>query len=316
MDINCELQYKKEHVNCIYYANDNTRKISVIKIQDEEIYIKKDCESTTLYFVMEGILKVGIKKDIKQKIEAGNFFLSEAGFSPYIQAVGSATIITCNISDTTSLCNEYSLRHLVQFYKENKKYIVYPKNQIVSLPIVKLLKEELKTIQHIIGSGMNCLHMQRMKIEIILLMLRAFYIREDLALLFAPLLTEEFEFKQLILSSYNKKLNVQEMIDCTGMSQSTFTRKFIKVFGITPKQFLTQRKRSALLRDIVTSQLSIKELAEEYGMTQNYITKFTHQTFGMTPTELRGRQHEYSELDKNNPNAILSKDFAKLHKNL
>lgn len=304
MDIDCELKYKSEHIKCIYYATNNTRKISVIEIQDKEIYIKKNCESTTLYFVMEGIVKVGIKKDIKQKIESGNFFLSETGFSPYIQAIGSVLIITCDISDTTSLCNEYSLRHLVEYYKENYKRIVHPKNEIFTLPIIPLLREELYTIKRIHESGVNCLHMQKMKIEIILLMLRAFYTRDNLALLFAPLLTEEFEFKLQILTSYNKKFNVQEMIDCTGLSQSTFTRKFMKVFGITPKQFLTQRKRSALLRDIVTSRLSIKQLAEEYGMTQNYITKFTHQTFGMTPTELRYRHHKPLILTKNNQSQI------------
>lgn len=296
MDIDSILKYKEEHVNCIYYANDNTCKLAVLKIRNEKIFVKQDHEKSTLYFVLEGTVRLGLDKGQKQCIEAGHFFLSEVGYTSYIQAEGAVMMITCDITNAISFCNEYSFRALMKFYQSNKKKLKLSDKKLAYLPIVPLLAEELQTICHLLQSGMKCLYMQNMKVEMLLLILRAFYTREDLALVFAPLLTEELDFKRSILLSYNPKNNVQDMIVHSGLSQSTFSRKFIKTFGVAPKQYLMQRKRSELLRDLITSSVSIKDLARNYGMTPNYITKFIYQNFGMTPTELRENQNELHAL--------------------
>lgn len=72
-----------------------------------------------------------------------------------------------------------------------------------------------------------------------------------------------------------------------NMSPTVFKRKFQDSFGNTPRQWLIQKKKEKLFRDIVMSDLTISELAEKYKFTVNYITTFCREHFGKTPTQLR-----------------------------
>ena len=58
-------------------------------------------------------------------------------------------------------------------------------------------------------------------------------------------------------------------------------------FGTSAKQWLIQKKKEKLLRDIIMTNMSIAELADKYRFSVNYLTTFCKEHFGKSPTELR-----------------------------
>lgn len=109
--------------------------------------------------------------------------------------------------------------------------------------------------------------------------------------MFDPLIAADDDFKSRVLAIYPKVSTTKELMGELKMSPATFKRKFQSSFNISPKQWLIQKKKEKLFRDIVMSNLPIAEIAEKYDFTVNYVTSFCKKYFGKTPTELR---QEYS----------------------
>lgn len=105
-------------------------------------------------------------------------------------------------------------------------------------------------------------------------MLRAFYNKEHLAALFAPILGVDNDFKNRVLQFYPHIETAQELIDKLNMSPTVFKRKFRESFGESARQWLIQKKKENLFRDIVMTHIPIIELADKYNFTVNYMTTF------------------------------------------
>ena len=86
---------------------------------------------------------------------------------------------------------------------------------------------------------------------------------------------------------YPQVETAKELMELLHMSPSAFKRKFYEAFGTSAKQWMIQKKKEKLLRDIVMTNLSIIELAEKYKLTANYLTTFCKRHFGKTPKQLR-----------------------------
>ena len=87
----------------------------------------------------------------------------------------------------------------------------------------------------------------------------------------------------------------QELMERLNMSATAFNRKFQKAFGLSPRQWLIQKKKEKLFRDIVMTDIPIGELAFKYHFTENYITTFCHEHFGKSPTQLRNEWKNQSK---------------------
>lgn len=160
------------------------------------------------------------------------------------------------------------------------------------LPIHDLLLKELNLTLQLLQAGMRCLHFQQHKKEIFLTELRAFYLKEDLALLFAPILSTESNFKQNVLLIYPEIETAQQLMERLHMSPTAFKREFQKAFGISARQWLIQKKKEKIIRDILMTNTPIAELAYKYRFTVNYMTTFCRKHYGKSPTELRQEQRE------------------------
>ncbi|BFK96016.1 hypothetical protein K060079A122_11990 [Alistipes onderdonkii] len=183
-----------------------------------------------------------------------------------------------------SLCNRFSIAQL-------QKYILSPPQQesgrMPLLPIHELLLKELEMTRDIMRTGMSCIHFQRIKKEVLFIELRGFYRKEELARLFAPILSRDSDFKDKVLLVYPQVETAKELVDKLNMSPSVFKRKFHAAFGTSARQWLIQKKKEKLFRDILMTNMSVSELAEKYKFSINYMTAFCQKHFGKSPTELR-----------------------------
>lgn len=280
------VKYKEEHLACEYYISDERAIWKVLELAKDEFVAKEALNRSTLVFIMSGKLKFSTDYTLAQEVVEGNMFLIPVGSNFYGNALDDSVFLCCSFTLDIALCNKFTIGQLQAYFK--KEIETLPKS--VALPIHPLLFKELEITRDMIAVGLSCIHYQRMKLDTVFIELRGLYCREDLAALFVPLFGSDDDFKSRVLHLYQQVDSVKELINCMNMSSSCFKRKFYESFGTTAKQWLIQRKKMKLMRDLVMTNMPIAEVADKYKFTANYLTAFCKEHFGKTPTELRAER--------------------------
>lgn len=226
-----DLKYVKEHLYCEDYFSDEKAILSVAEMKANEYFIKEKVDSPKMLFVLSGTMVISTGSAVKQEVKGGQMFLVVTGDNFYGIAVTDLIILRCDFDRNMSLCNKYSIENLRQYLDADKQR---QKKRIKTLPIHNLLFQELKTIEAAISTKLSCIHYQRIKRDILFIMFRAFYEKEQLALFLAPLLGEDSDFKEKVLQVYSQVETAQELMEKLNMSPTVFKRKFQDSFGNTP----------------------------------------------------------------------------------
>lgn len=282
------LLYLNEHIACKNYLTGDRALFEIINLATGKLFIRESLGRSSLVFLLSGEICISTKNVVNKKIEAGNMFLVTAGDSFYGRAVTDVTLLRCSFTQEIALCNKFALKTLKEYVSDEKPEDV---SEMTLLAIHPLLRQELELTTTAMEKGLLCAHFQRIKQDIIFMELRGLYKKEELARMFDPLIAADDDFKSKVLAIYPKVSTTKELMGELKMSPATFKRKFQSSFNISPKQWLIQKKKEKLFRDIVMSNLPIAEIAEKYDFTVNYVTSFCKKYFGKTPTELR---QEYS----------------------
>lgn len=278
------LLYWEEHIACKNYLIGDKALFEIIKLEKGKLFIREFVECSTLVFLLSGEIRISTKNVVNRKIEADNMFLVTAGDSFYGRAITDVTLLRCSFTTDIALCNKFALKHLVRYVPDGNPEA---DPDIALLAIHPLLRKELELTITAMEKGLFCAHFQRIKQDVVFMELRGLYKKEELARIFAPLISTDDDFKSKVLAIYPKVSTTKELMGELKMSPATFKRKFHNTFHISPKQWLIQKKKEKLFRDIVMSNLPIAEIAEKYDYTVNYVTSFCKKCFGKTPTELR-----------------------------
>ena len=88
----------------------------------------------------------------------------------------------------------------------------------------------------------------------------------------------------------NEKLTVEEICEQVPLSRFYFCRLFRKNTGMSPVEYITQRRVSTAKKMILNTDMSISEIAEHvgFGSFSNFSNRF-RQTEGVSPREFRKR---------------------------
>lgn len=283
-----DMTYQREHLNCGNYIISEQTFLEIIEITAGERLVRENAKRTSLVFVMTGEVEVSTGSAICQRICAQQMFLIPAGDNFYGHALTDTHVLRCSITKDSSLCNQFTITQLQSFLRsvKNNNGGGNFKN-LFTLTIHPLLLHELESTIKLLQTGMVCLNFQNHKKEIFLTILRAFYQKEELAMLFAPILSSESDFKEKVMLVYSEVKTAQELMERLHMSPTAFKRAFHKAFGMPVRQWLIQKKKEKILRDIIMTDIPIAELAYKYFFTINYMTAFCRKHYGKSPTELR-----------------------------
>ena len=86
----------------------------------------------------------------------------------------------------------------------------------------------------------------------------------------------------------HRAVSVAEMAEIAGYHPSHFTRLFRKRFGVSPAQFMIQKKAHYAMEQLVNTVKPVTEISESLGFSsQFYFCNFFKKQTGMTPTEYR-----------------------------
>lgn len=286
------LKYVKEHLACKNYTTIEQSILQVRLFKAGENIVKEATDCSALVFLLSGEIELSTGSVLGQKIEGPSMFFIAASERFCAKIKQDTTLVRCRLDLQTALCNRFAIEHLSQL-KPNRNAKV-EKNRISVFPIHSLLHTELKTVIEAIKLGLMCVHYHRIKRDALLICLRGFYSKGQLADLFAPILGVESEFKEKVINYYSDVETVKELMTALNMSPTTFKRKFHQAFGTTAKQWLIEKKKERVFRDLIMSHTPIAELADKYKFSENYMTTFCKEHFGKTPTQIRTDWSNYT----------------------
>lgn len=246
-------------------------------------------DMSMLVFVLYGDISLSVSSPYSYEnkiIEKRQFFLSP---------LGEESVIT-TLSDESKLLiykfNQdafYCVRHfLCQLGSLSNKL---PTQNLGVLYLNDSLFEYLKSLTQLLKSKKYCSHYYDMMIEEIIIYLNEFYSRKELSSLFSPILGQDSDFRSFIYANYRKVNNVKELAKQKSMTTVTFNRHFIRAFGVSASNWIRERRKEEIKRDIMLTDLSFTELAFKYNFSSSaYFTIFCKNNWGKTPSEIRFNQ--------------------------
>ena len=288
------LHNKKDHMDCVYYATDESALFRQYRLSDSTDISDINESHSVLLYLAEGCLQITLGNFTSRTIEHGMlvFLPKNIGFTG--QTIGSSYFIASFFAGRLPLCNKYDLVDLqYQVRQRNGMQLPPPSRQFPQLAVCEELVAFYSDLSHNLDEGLNCLHFHRLKQEELCILLRGYYSLEDLYILLKSVIGSSDNFKDFVLENYQHVNDVSDFALLAHMSVRNFQRKFKEEFKWPVREWLNERRAERILRDIRNTDKSIAEIATSYGFaTASYFTVFCKQYFGMTPSELRRRSKQ------------------------
>ena len=95
-----------------------------------------------------------------------------------------------------------------------------------------------------------------------------------------------------VIKNYNKNLTINALSHASGLSRTSYIKRFRETTGKSPKQFITHLRISEAKR-LLNSDISLSKIAEETGFydTSHFMKTFTSIT-GISPTDYKETKEE------------------------
>lgn len=285
-----ELRYAHEHTSCCNYAKDSCElkdggpAIKDIRA-DRNLLFEGTLQVTELVFVMKGAAKATFDAVKELAIPQHFAALLPLGSKYTLNISAGSHVFICRVSPGLQLCHEFTLEDL---YKEKENVT----QNTFLLPVNERAKAFLDLTSACINDGLKCTKYLNMKVSELMYLLRAYYLKEELASFFYPILNNDTEFSRIILTNWLAAKNKIELASLTHLSPSRFGVKFKEVFGVSPYKWLLSRRSERIHHELIHGQASFKELSETFMFNSvQHFNDFCKKHFGMTPGQIRNSKH-------------------------
>lgn len=283
---NNKLLYKEEHMCCNNYGREEK---SVIRFFNLDIgqSIEYSIKEHMMLFVKRGKLDLEWPEyELQKQADENGFVLLPSETVVKMKVREKSKIMTCRFSDDIKLCEMLRLGPNDELYGNDTDIIndeiLYANN---------VIKKQIDSIEYCMDIGVRCKNYQNMKIMEILYMFRFFYAKEKLTAFFGPMLNRDTAFKGFVLSNWHLVSSIEELAGKANCHRDTFTRKFHKVMGTTPRQWMKERKAELIMRELKLSSKPLKQIAEELDFSSPAaLNRFCKEQFNDTPAKIRSQQ--------------------------
>ena len=131
------------------------------------------------------------------------------------------------------------------------------------LLIRKPLLHVLRQLLIYLDAGLLCRHMHILKQQEIILVLRGFYTKPELASFFSGTSGVGRKFEDFVLENYRKVKSVKEFASLCCVSERSFNRKFQDCFNQSPYQWMQERKAEIVREKVCDPDVAFREIAME-----------------------------------------------------
>lgn len=277
-----KLMYVPEHIGCRFYGDSLPNVFKMVSLKKGAVRTYSARDDSFILFVLSG------KLYFTYSYGEGELCTAQMKFIPAldrcrVRAMEDSICVQCETIADLSFCSQFSIEHLKNFTPGEGDIGRY-----WCLPIKRPLFDLLLLFKNVYQEGLRCLHYQKLKRDEVLLYLRGYYSKEELALFFYEYLGSGHSFKSYVLSNVDRYATLDELIKNANMSRSTFVRRFKEVFGESPSKWMLHRKLDNILREIKFTNHSFLEISEKFRFSSSaYFATFCKKNFGKTPFRLR-----------------------------
>lgn len=251
-----------------------------------ERIVFKNNSTYTMVFILSGEALISCNEFINVPFKPGELTIFPISSSCVWETVTDATGIVLEAKGNLNPCD----RKLVKYYADQ---FLNVKPTFRGMPIKPRMLELLSSIKNYIEDGIRCPHMYHAKEAELASIFKAYYSTEELAPFFLPIIVDTQEFKYFIMQNYLKVKGVAEFVDLSGLTVSTFNRKFKAHFGTTPYQWMTKQKSKHILHELTSGDKKIADIMREYHFQNaSHFNHYCHSILGATPTELRSQNRQ------------------------
>ncbi|NDV64841.1 AraC family transcriptional regulator [Bacteroides sp. 224] len=273
--------YPQEHFSCYNYEKGQNAALEILK-REAGYTIVRDLVDTEIVFIIDGHFKLSYSKFVNLDITKGKILFFPPGSHVKAEVTEDAHLIICRVRGILQLCECLPLEHLHKEYEEKKN------NEFYMLDINKRIYSFIENFVDYVNDGLRCNHFFATKMKELFFLLRAYYQKEELAAFFAPLMSRDAKFMNLMYKNYRNVKSVQELADIAMYSSSGFKKQFNRVFGTSASEWLSDQKAALVFQDLNNSDLHIKELADKHGFSSvSSFTNFCQNKFGISPGRIR-----------------------------
>lgn len=275
-----ELRYSNEHRTCTNYVADTATGFYHLKFDAGSPVILRPERSKHLIFFISGKCRIKLKGQYTGDFHAGEMILLKDGDSYEWDVQEQLEIVSMSFDTILNRCDKLQFQ-MLQPLCSRMEYDFRP------LPVLKPVDLFLKLLILCLDSGVNCAHLHVLKHQELFLYFRFFYTKEEVASLFYPVIMESFDFKAFIYENIDKVNSVDQLIQKSNMSRSTFQRKFKKTFNDSAGDWIRKHICQNIVNELALPDTTLKDIIYKYDFSSySSFNRFCKNNFHCTPTEL------------------------------
>lgn len=275
-----ELLYVEEHRRCFNFRKEegSEARLSEHKAGSQ---LNGENRETELVFVLQGRLRLSYEKFRDEVVSESNVLLLPAGTHFGMDFDEDTRILVFRVRTSLRFCEGYAIEQLFAECPDVQM-------ELFTLRFNERIESFLNSFVPMLDDGLMCCRYHDIKLEELMLVMRAYYTKKELARFFSPMLSSKAEFSDFVLKNYNKVRSVQELASLANYSLSGFEKHFRKVFGVSAAQWLRKKKAGNLYHDLIHTDAPIKQLCRQYGFSSHAnMCDFCNRHFNATPTQIR-----------------------------
>lgn len=221
------------------------------QLDKDDVYQIDNSKSSCALFVIQGRVNFDLGKSYEGEMEQRQMLYIPQNMKAQIESITSSRCILLFWDKHLNVCNKLFLNSLLS--KENDTDI---KNII--LPIKSPLMNILESINLYLDARLLCRHMHSLKQQELLLVLRGFYTKQELAAFFSASTNIGESFERFVLDNYKRTNSVKELANLCHISERSFNRKFHSCFGESPYKWIQKKKAEQIQEMINDPEFSFK----------------------------------------------------------
>lgn len=168
-----------------------------------------------------------------------------------------------------------------------------PSEPLYILPVHTAIRRVAEDMLFYIDNGKTCSILHDLKARELLIAMRWFYSHDEIKRFIFPIISKaSFSFRHRVNKIMNEAtsyepLSLDEVIMQSGMSRSSFMRKFKEEFRMTPYQWMQNIHSKRILNDIIWTEMSVKEIMHENSFSSySNFNRFCRKHLNASPQEL------------------------------
>jgi AraC-like DNA-binding protein len=251
-------------------------------------HFERDIRNIIVLYVLQGVLQISDATN-NHTLAEGDTMLFPPGVTVTGQTDGVAKVMIMRVRDDLKMCDEYSLEDLYS----NRDMAAIKHTPLNTGPMLRM---QMELLADNVEKGLLCSHFLEMKIKEFFFYLRAFCTDDELARFNMPLLSSDSRFMFFVWQNYRKAHNVSHFAEMSNRSSTAFKRKFKKVTGMTPSEWLSQQKARNVYHEIRCGRKSLKEISHEYHFASvSHLGTFCRKNFMAAPGQITRHNENRSQ---------------------